>query len=301
MFNFVRHVCRWLIAAAVILLTSHVAWAQTDVSPPLWEVRAGDATAYLFGTIHVGAANFYPLPESVQSAFRNSDALVLEADPNDAQGAAGAMAIAMYAPPDNIENHLEPALLSGVRQITTLYGLPFQYLRQMKPYMLMFTLTMMEYGRLGYDSKYGLETHFSQRAQRDGKPIVELESMNQQMRMLDGLSPKLQSAMLQITVDEILSGEVSVVSNEMISAWRSGNTEQLIDVMSAEERKLAPALAEEFRRSFLTERNVAMARRIDGMIRSGQRVFIAVGALHMVGEGSIPAILREKGYTVRPL
>jgi len=44
-----------------------------------------------------------------------------------------------------------------------------------------------------------------------------------------------------------------------------------------------------------------MARRIDGMIKSGQRVFVAVGALHMVGENSIPEILREKGYTVRPL
>jgi uncharacterized protein YbaP (TraB family) len=292
--------CR-LIAAAVILLAPHIAWAQSDVRPPLWEVRSGDATAYLFGTIHVGAPDFYPLPDFVDSAFRNSDTLAVEADPNNAQGAAQAMAVAMYVPPDNIENHLEPALLSQVQEVSGKYGLPFQHLRQMKPYMLMFTLTLMEYGRLGYDSKYGLDAHFSQRAQRAGKPVIELESMNQQIRMLDGLSPELQSAMLQVTVDEILTGEVTVVSNEMMDAWSSGDTEKLIEILTAEERKLPPELAQEFRKRFLTERNVAMAQRIDGMLRSGQRVFIAVGALHMVGEDSIPVILREKGYTVRQL
>ena len=301
MFIFARHAYCWLIATVVIVLASQNVWAQSDVRPPLWEVRTGDTTAYLFGTIHVGAANFYPLPESVQSAFRNSDVLALEADPNNGEQAASALAIAMYAPPDSIENHVEMPLLSGVQEVSALYGLQFQQLRQMKPYMLMFMLTMMEYGRIGYDAKYGLDAHFSQRALREGKQLVELESMSQQMLMLDSLSPQLQSAMLQITVDEILTGEVSVVSNEMIAAWSSGDTNLLDDVMSAEERKLAPPLAKEFRRRFLTDRNVAMARRIDSMIKSGQRVFVAVGALHMVGENSIPEMLRAKGYTVRPL
>ena len=301
MFIFARHAYCWLIATVVIVLASQNVWAQSDVRPPLWEVRTGDTTAYLFGTIHVGAANFYPLPESVQSAFRNSDVLALEADPNNGEQAASALAIAMYAPPDSIENHVEMPLLSGVQEVSALYGLQFQQLRQMKPYMLMFMLTMMEYGRIGYDAKYGLEAPYPQRVLREGKQLVELESMSQQMLMLDSLSPQLQSAMLQITVDEILTGEVSVVSNEMIAAWSSGDTNLLDDVMSAEERKLAPPLAKEFRRRFLTDRNVAMARRIDSMIKSGQRVFVAVGALHMVGENSIPEMLRAKGYTVRPL
>lgn len=301
MFMYARRVNCWLIAVAVILLTSHNAWAQSEVRPPLWEVHSGDTTAYLFGTIHVGTADFYPLPEFVESAFRNSDTLAIEADPNNVQQAASALAIAMYAPPDSIENHIEPALFSRVQQVSALYGLQIQQLRQMKPYLLMFALTMMEYGRLGYDAAYGLDAHFAQRAQREGKPIIELESMSMQMSMLDGLSPMLQSAMLQITVDEISTGEVSDLVNEMITAWRTGNTKQLNDVMSVEEGKLPPALAMEFRHRFLTDRNASMAQQIDRMLSSGQRVFVAVGALHLVGENSIPELLRKKGYTVRPL
>jgi uncharacterized protein YbaP (TraB family) len=301
MFHFARQGYRLLIGAAVILLTSQIAWAQSEVRPPLWEIRAGDATAYLFGTIHVGAADFYPLPESVESAFRNSDTLAIEVDQNNTQEAASAVAIALYTPPDSIENHLEPALLASVQKASAQYGLQFLQLRQMKPYLLMFTLTMLEYGRLGFDPAYGLDAHFSQRARREGKRVVTLESMNQQMSMLDNLSPKLQSAMLQITVDEINSGEVPDLVDEMITAWRTGDTEQLNEVLSAEERKLKPTLAKEFRHHFLTERNAAMAQQIDDMLRDGQRVFVAVGALHMVGKDSIPVLLRKKGYAVNPL
>jgi len=301
MFQFARQGYRLLIGAAVILLASQIAWAQSEVRPPLWEIRAGDATAYLFGTIHVGAADFYPLPESVESAFRNSDTLAIEVDQNNTQEAASAVAIALYTPPDSIENHLEPALLASAQKASAQYGLQFVQLRQMKPYLLMFTLTMMEYGRLGFDPAYGLDAHFSQRARREGKRVVTLESMYQQMSMLDNLSPKLQSAMLQITVDEINSGEVPDLVDEMITAWRTGDTEQLNEVLSAEERKLKPTLAKEFRHHFLTERNAAMAQQIDDMLRDGQRVFVAVGALHMVGKDSIPVLLRKKGYAVNPL
>ena len=301
MYIFAKQMNRWLIAIAVIISFSNCAWAQSEISPPLWEVRSGDTTAYLFGTIHVGKPDFYPLPDSVETAFRNSDTLAVEVDPNDMQQAASALAIAMYVPPDNIENHLEPALLSRARQVSALYGLPFQQLQQMKPYLLMFTLTMLEYGRLGYDAAHGLDVHFSQHAQREGKQVIALESMTRQMSMLDSLSPTLQTAMLQITVDEIGTGEVSDLVNAMMAAWRAGDTKQLEDVMSVEERKLPPALATEFRDRFLTERNIAMAQRIDGLLSQGRRVFVAVGALHMIGANSIPELLRKKGYSVRLL
>ncbi len=299
MFNFSRQAPCWLMAAAVVLFTSQCAWAQTDVRPPLWEVRDGDTIAYLFGTIHVGSADFYPLPQSVQTAFRRSDTLAMEVDSANAQEASSAVAIALYAPPDGIENHLDPALLARVTELSRLYGLEFQRLRRMKPYLLMFTFTMFEYGRLGYDAKYGLDAHFAQRAQREGKRVVALESMTQQMTMLDNLSPALQAAMLQVTVDEIVNREVPVLVNGMITAWRAGDTKKLNKVLRAEERKLPRALAKEFRFRFLAERNSFMAQQIDSMIRSGQRVFVAVGALHMIGTGSIPALLREKGYVVR--
>ena len=301
MYCFAKPAYRCLIAIAAVLFVSCPAWSQSTYSPPLWEVRSGQNSVYLFGTIHVGKADFYPLPVAVESAFRKSDTLALEIDPSNEQDAVAAVMSAMYAPPDNIENHLAPALLTSVAEVSAGYGLQFEQLRQMKPYLLMFTLTNLEYARLGFSAQQGLESHFVQRARSDGKRIVALESMAQQMQMLDQLSPELQSAMLQITVDEISRGEVSVLVAEMIDAWRTGNVEALDDVLSIEERKLPAALARQFHKRFLSERNQTMTQQIESMLHSGARVFVAVGAMHMVGKEGIPAMLAAKGYEVKAL
>jgi uncharacterized protein YbaP (TraB family) len=290
-----------LVVFAAIMFMSCAVCAQSTYSPPLWEIRAGENSVYLFGTIHVGKTDFYPLPASVQSAFGKSDKVALEVDPADEQAAIAAAMSAMYTPPDNIENHLEPELLSGLIEVCASYGIPFEQVRQIKPYLLMFMLTALEYQRLGYSPDKGLENHFARRAQEQGKGIVALESMSAQMQILDRLSPGLQTAMLQIAVDEISSGEVEALVAEMVTAWRTGNMDKLGAVLLEEERRLPAAMAKEFHQRFLTERNVAMAQQVERMLREGETVFVAVGAMHMVGEDGIPAILGAKGYQVRPL
>lgn len=292
---------RWLLAVAAALWVSCPAWAQSAYTPPLWEVQSGQNRIYLFGTIHVGRDDFYPLPPAVESAFRDSDILALEVDPNNQQEAMTAVMAAMYTPPDNIENHLPPELLTRVASLCASYGLPFDQLRQMKPYLLMFTLTNVEYGKLGFSPEQGLESHFAQRASIDGKHLVALESMTQQMQMLDQLTPELQTAMLNITVDEISNDKVSTLVSEMIDAWRSGNVEALGAVLSSEENELPDALAAQFHRKFISERNLVMAQKVESLLQSGKRAFVAVGALHMFGVDGIPATLAAKGYKVKAL
>ena len=46
------------------------------------------------------------------------------------------------------------------------------------------------------------------------------------------------------------------------------------------------------------ERNPAMAERIDALHGEGQRLFVAVGALHMTGPKALPALLRARGFRV---
>ncbi len=290
-----------LIVFAAIMFMSCAVCAQSTYNPPLWEVRSGENSVYLFGTIHVGKADFYPLPASVRSVFEKSDAVALEVDPADEQAAVAAAMSAMYTPPDNIENHLDPELLSSLIEVCSGYGIPFEQIRQVKPYLLMFMLTALEYQRLGYSPDKGLENHFARRAQEQGKSVIALESMSAQMQILDRLSPGLQTAMLQIAVDEIRSGEVEGLVAEMIMAWRTGNMDKLGAVLLAEERRLPVAMAKEFHERFLTERNVAMVKQIERMLLAGEQVFVAVGAMHMVGEDGIPAILSANGYEVRPL
>ena len=62
---------------------------------PLWEVANGHSkaygntllslvllagTVYLFGTIHVGRTDFYPLAPVIEASFKAADTLITEAD-----------------------------------------------------------------------------------------------------------------------------------------------------------------------------------------------------------------------------
>jgi hypothetical protein len=48
-------------------------------------------------------------------------------------------------------------------------------------------------------------------------------------------------------------------------------------------------------------RNVKMADRITTILRSGAPSFVAIGAGHLVGSGSVVDLLRARGFTVREL
>ena len=50
-------------------------------TPVLYKVTDGDGdVVWLFGSIHVGTEDFYPLPDYVEEAFEGSDRLAVEVD-----------------------------------------------------------------------------------------------------------------------------------------------------------------------------------------------------------------------------
>ena len=108
-----------LLFALVALIAFGTASAQNDRRGFLFEVRKGAQTSLLFGTIHVGRPEFYPLPASRQSRMAAFDALVLEADVTDSARAISAtQKFAMYgAGEDGLDKRLPPELLKRVDDV----------------------------------------------------------------------------------------------------------------------------------------------------------------------------------------
>jgi uncharacterized protein YbaP (TraB family) len=118
---------------------------------------------------------------------------------------------------------------------------------------------------------------------------------------MNDMSDRLQESLLQVTLESTDKGEIPVLVDSMVNAWKSGDGEKLQEAVSAEERKLPAALAQEFHRKLMTDRNIAMAGKIETMLKGSDVHFIAIGAAHLLGQDSVLQILSEKGYRVRPL
>ncbi len=282
----------------VLLLVANVATAQ-EGSSLLWEARAGGKTVYLFGTLHVGKADMYPLPKHVETAFHASKALALEADISDTHAVQAAMHLGMLPQGRTLEGELPAELAQQLHRTLAASGVPAEALRPMKPFMAMLALVAMEYGRLGYVPQYGLDHHFAQLAKSAATPVIALESIEGQLRMMDGLSKPLQQAMLKITLDDIANGKVAPMVTSLVATWRRGDAKSLHELLSSESQRLPAPLAAEFNQKFLIGRNRQMLAGVEKALAGTDTLFVAVGALHLVGLGSLTELMEKEGYSVK--
>jgi len=274
---------------------------KSAVTPLIWEVRSEANAVYLLGSIHLGRSDMYPMGPVVEKAYQASKIVVLEADPTDQESIMGAISASLYEPPESLQKNLPGPLLARLSRTLERYGIPLEQAQPMKPFLVAITLASFEYARAGFDPSLGVDMHFARRAKQDGKPVVELESFGGQMALMSNLSAGLQESMLQVTLDSIDKGEIPALVGSMVDAWKSGDGIRLLDTVSAEERKLPAAVAQEFHRKFMSDRNIAMVGKIESMLKQPDVHFIAIGAAHLLGQDSVLTILSEKGYRVRRL
>ena len=86
----------------------------------------------------------------------------------------------------------------------------------------------------------------------------------------------------------------------MLEAYLTGDEEKILAV-AVESMGGDKKLMDRLLRPLLAHRNVRMADRMEKAMRGNPKksYFFAVGALHCVGEDSIIALLREKGYVIQ--
>jgi uncharacterized protein len=282
--------------------TAPVAAAAQPASTPksfLWEVKSKTNTVYLFGTVHVGKNSFYPLPDEVEKAFNDSAKLAVEADVTNQQAIADAAPLMMYTPPATVENHVSPALVKRLKTYAEANKMPYDALKGLKPFLLGGLLVLTEFAKQGYDQRFGVDGYLIQKAVVKAKPIVELESVAEQMRLLSGLNKQEQEAFLENALLTAEKGKAAVQIEGMIAAWQSGNVAALEQtVKSANEgMKLTAALDEKV----LYGRNAKMAVKIEEYLKGSESHFVAVGSMHLVGKRGLVEIMKAKGYEVKQL
>ena len=292
---------RAALALLFTVLSPLLGHAQQGSTPLIYEVRSDINTIYLFGTIHIGTRGLYPLSAQVQEAFARSKILALEADPTNQAAVMSAFTQGMYAPPETIASHIPPDLLEQFKAVLPQVGLPFEYARAMKPYLLAMTLEVMEIQRLGYDPNLGMDSHFARLAHAQGKSVVELESMEGQMQLFGSMPEDAQAAMLRVAVEGIASGELGKEMASLISAWASGDAAAIHESVLRETEGMPEAIAKDLNERIYDQRNREMADKIAVMLKGVEPYFVAIGAGHLIGPAGLVELLRSRGFAVRRL
>jgi hypothetical protein len=169
-----------------------------------------------------------------------------------------------------------------------------EILDRFKPWLVSITLLDAEVMRSGYAAGDGADQHFAGEAQAANKPVIGLEEMKYQLGLLAALPDADQVALVQQALDE--STDFDKEMQQMISAWHSGDTAVLDQIMT-QEFKGYP----EVYRSVLVSRNQAWAPKLESLMASGKQYFVMVGALHLVGPDGLLARFKKDGYTVEQL
>jgi uncharacterized protein YbaP (TraB family) len=260
------------------------------VTPALWTVKDADTTIYLFGTVHVLKPGVDWYRGGVKSAFDRSDELVLEiVEPENPNELAAVMAeTAMARDGVKLSDRLSANDRAKYRAVMTASGMPWQAFEMFNPWMAGMALSVQPLEKLGYKSDLGAEKVLTAAAKAAGKKVGALETVQQQLGYFAGLPMNQQVKFLTTTIEGLPDMDKEFAS--LITHWQNGEPDKLAAEMN-ESLEATPELAD----VLLIQRNARWARWIKQRLDQPGTVFIAVGAGHLAGKGSVQDQLQALG------
>lgn len=256
--------------------------------PALWVVKDADTTIYLFGTMHVLKPGFDWLNGPLEKALDSSDELVTEiVDPTGTDTQAAVLARATLPRDENLRDMMSAPDRTAYEALLARVKLPPAALDRYKPWYAAVVLSSLPLIQQGLNSRNGAEALLGQTMSEQGKPHGALETVDGQLGLFDSLPRDAQLAYLSEVVKDY--DKVVPELDTLIRAWGSGNAEELAASMNDEMDD--PRL----RKTLLTDRNHTWAEWIRHRMDEPGTVFVAVGAGHLAGAGSVQDQLMALG------
>jgi uncharacterized protein len=282
------------------LLLSQPVLSQTATkSSLLWEVTGNGAkdTSYLFGTFHTFKSSFVDTMQPVMSRLGKSSAVVGEMlllNPMDMMKGAGIMK--SPKPLKALLGEADYKLADSVFKTLTGYGIGF--FSTQKPMVAQSQMIQVLFEKVyPTDAKPNakiIDMYFQAEGKANDKEVIGLETIEEQLQLLFGdITIERQAEMLMESLRELDSSKALLrqladcyVANDMDCLERIGN----------ESEDFSPAEMD----ALLHKRNHNWAKQLPDIFKK-HRAFVAVGALHLPGEEGLVTLLRQQGYTVKPI
>ncbi len=282
-------------ALALLWMVATAARAQApSTHHAFWEVKGRSNTVYLLGSVHMLKPDESTLPPVMLRAYERSKALVMELDLNDLDANAmlgSSLELSMLPEGQSLSDILGSELYASLAAHAQALGLEPETMDRFQPWFAALVLEQMALGKSGFESGAGVDEQFAQLARTDGKPIIALETVEEQLGFFAKLTEEQQRQYLRGTLKD-LDTEASDAA-VMVNAWRQGDSAELERLMRREASE-NPVLF----RILTTDRNRRWLPKIVAMLGEDRDYLVIVGALHLVGNDGLVALLENQGFKV---
>jgi hypothetical protein len=274
--------------------------------PPFYRVTGGEGGELLvMGTIHLGPVQGWRFAPAIDEGLERANRIVLEIDLRLATEeliSTALMQMVILEPPDTLPKVVSPEtrkLLDEMDAELAALGLPRLARQRLKPWYVAMGLIESTAQQSGYSALGAAERSIMQRL--GGRPLDGLESAQDQLQMLDGMSATAQDALLRDALLRLDHAAEDV--QQLVEAWRTGDEEALTELVrvGVEEVPELAAVYDVVNRDRNRSWVAPLRAYLDDPALSGQTVFVGIGALHVVGDEGVVALLREQGYRVEPV
>lgn len=244
-------------------------WPAIDISLP------GGRELHLVGSIHMGTRDMSPLPPKLVKKLQQSDALIVEADISGNE-----------APFDNLPlcaplaERLTATQLAALEKLADEQGLPLARFDTQPLWQIAMVMQATQAQKLGLRPDYGIDYQLLQAARQASLPIQELEGASSQVELLLQL-PDNGLALLEDTLTHWHTN--ARLLQVMIGWW-------LEQPPTDRNSPLPNTFSQSLYDVLMVQRNQAWRDTL--LALPPGRYVVAVGALHLYGEGNLPQMLK---------
>jgi hypothetical protein len=248
---------------------SAYSWPALDISLP------GDRHFHLVGSIHMGTRDMAPLPAKLLKKIHQADALIVEAD---ISGHETPFSNLPGFPP--LAERLSDEQREKLETLADELGLSVALFDNQPLWQIAMVLQATQAQKLGLRADYGVDYQLLHDARQHGVKIIELEGSQGQIDLL----LQLPDSGLSLLEDTLAHWHTNArLLQVMIGWWLAQPPKQgAITLPNTFSEPLYDVL--------MNQRNQAWREAL--LALPAGRYVVAVGALHLYGEGNLPSLLR---------
>jgi len=269
-------------------------------------VEYGDNRAYIFGSMHVGRPDFFPLADVVEQAMRRADTFAFEYDltlDETLEGIVMALYFMILPDDETLATYLPPEAYAHLLAVLeTFYYIDYELVEYMRPAAIDTLMMYFEIApALGVYAEYSVDEYVFEFAFDAGLPVLGLASMEHQLSLGFDLPHEVSVASVMAMPNR---NTLLAQTRSLVDAYVAQNINALRALVTIDDDGSC-LYNTYFVDIIMTQRTSEFAQEIDRLLRETDEpttFFITIGIAHLLhGHGNAFEVLEELGHTVNSL